>query len=448
MEGYSVGVVLRFFVFGPPLTVSPSIDGHRFARIYLDFPSFSCRLITWSIADSRGLFVGELWERWGGVGKLTAKGVAALREPGRYGDGDGLHLRIDSAGRRYWVVRVQLDGRRRDYSLGREGPLLRLGDAREAALRLRMRLVGGAPEVRAALAAVRAPTFKEAALEVHAAGSRAWKSSVHGGQWLRTLEQLIFPLIGDLRVNRIGRRDLYQALAPIWLTTPETARRVLQRVDRVLRYAVGQGWMEAAIDIRLVREALPRQTDRVQHMPALPASEVPEFYRRLDASATTPAVRLALRFLMLTAQRPGNIAAARWADIEGDTWTIPAAELKVAANGAHRVPLSTVAQDVLAMARQLPGKTLLFSPNHEPLSRDTLRMAMRRMGESATPHGFRSSFKEWSLTAGWPDYLSERQLAHADKDKVRAAYARSDLLEERRPMLEAWGQFISGSAST
>lgn len=175
------------------------------------------------------------------MGKLTAKGVAALREPGRYGDGDGLHLRIDSAGRRYWVVRVQLDGRRRDYSLGREGPLLRLGDAREAALRLRMRLVGGAPEVRAALAAVRAPTFKEAALEVHAAG---------------------------------------------------------------------------------------------------------------------------------------------------------------------------------------------------------------RMGESATPHGFRSSFKEWSLTAGWPDYLSERQLAHVDKDKVRAAYARSDLLEERRPMLEAWGQFISGSAST
>ncbi|MFA7440365.1 MAG: integrase arm-type DNA-binding domain-containing protein [Sphingomonadaceae bacterium] len=377
------------------------------------------------------------------MGKLTVKRITALSEPGRYSDGDGLHLRIDSAGRRYWVLRVQ-GKKARDVNIG-PAARITLAQARERARAIREAVLDGTYDARPDRPAV---TFEEAALTVHGMRAGAWRNAKHGQQWIQTLRTHAFPTLGGKSVADIERADIVEALTPIWLATPETARRVLQRIDVVLRWAVGMGHRQAVVDMRLVRGALPRQKSaRRNHLPALPWAEVPAFYASLDYSRASPQVRAALRWHILTAARPGNTNALRWdqVDFARAVWTIAADEMKMQV--PHRVPLPPVAMALLAGLRQYGEGVYVFAlpGDDKPLSGDTLRMAMRRMGLDATPHGFRSSFKDWSLSTGWPDHMSEIALAHSDKDEVRAAYARSDLLDERRAMMTAWADFVTGS---
>lgn len=153
---------------------------------------------------------------------------------------------------------------------------------------------------------------------------------------------------------------------------------------------------------------------------------------------------MALAFYMLTAVRPGNIAQAKRGqlDLAAAVWTIPGDEMK--SGEPHRVPLSPAAAEIARSMMLLHNHDLLFSMHGKPLSPDTLRMMMRRMGRSETPHGFRSTFKDWARASGYQDDLSEVALAHADPNEVRAAYARDDLLEERRPMMLAWSEYLAG----
>ena len=266
-------------------------------------------------------------------------------------------------------------------------------------------------------------------------------------QWLATLEQYAFPLIGDRPVGEVARADVVAVLSPIWLATPETARRVLQRIDRVMRWAVGQDHRAARIDMDLVRDALPKQPRRrstVRRMPSVPWRDASAFYAALAHSRTTPATRQALAFLMLTASRPGNVALAKRGQVNIDRalWSIPGQEMKV--GEPHVVPLSAEALALATAAMDAHDGDLVFTAGVGPLSPDTLRMAMRRMGRMETPHGFRSTFKEWARAHGWRDELSELALAHLDRDDVRAAYARDTLVEERRPMMDAWAAFLAG----
>lgn len=385
----------------------------------------------------------------GGVGKLTARSVAGLSSKGRYGDGDGLYLLIDAEGRKYWQMRYMAAGRRRDMSIGPERRHS-LAQARELARDAKAKLARGIDPLDAReRAAEPVVTFASAARQVHAARLKGWRNGKHQDQWLATLERHVFPVFGDKPLSAVGRGDVLEALGPIWLTTPETARRVRQRIGIVIDWGIGAGIRESGVDMRLVARALPRQPAKLEHFASLPFSELPGFMQALAYSKAGPTVRAAIQMMILTASRPGNIRLMMWDEVDfaEALWTIPAEKMK--AQRPHRVPLARRTLDVLRAMQgiQPSGSPLVFGLGDKPMSLDTLRMANRRMGYEVTAHGFRSTFKEWSLDAGWADHLSEVALAHIEPNRVRAAYARSDQLEARRPMMEAWATFVHQASS-
>jgi integrase len=380
------------------------------------------------------------------VGELTAKGVAALKAPGRYSDGDGLYLVIDSGGRRYWFLRYMLNGRRRDMSIGPERRVS-LAAARAEAMKARLSLLQGIDPLAARETRTKAGiSFEEAARRVHKTRSGGWRNGKHQDQWITTLENHVFPRIGNKPVAQVTRGDVVELLEPIWLEIPETARRVKQRIGNVIDWAVGAGIREHGIEMKLVERALPRHSAGLNHFAAVKAADMPAFIQALALSTPGPVVRAAIELMILTASRPGNIRFLTWDQIALETkvWTRPAKLMK---NGrVHRVPLPRRAVDLLgAIQPEHAGDTPVFPGlQGRPLSENTLNKAVKSTGFEATSHGFRTSFKEWSLANGWPDHLSEMQLAHTDQNKARAAYAREDLLEERRPMMEAWANYLYG----
>ena len=378
------------------------------------------------------------------MGRLTARKVDSLTAPGRYSDddGSGFHLRVASDGGKYYILRVHVDGKRKDISIG-SAKRITLAVAREKARKMRETL-----DATGIIKPGEIPTFAEAARSAHTALTTGLRNRKHKAQWLSTLETYAFPVVAEKPIDKVGRADIVEILAPIWLAKRETADRTLQRIDRVLSWAVGSGYREARIDMTLVRDALPRRPRRkrssINRMAAVPWPEAPAFWAEMPLSASAPEVRMALAFYMLTAVRPGNIAQAKRGqlDLAAAVWTIPGDEMK--SGEPHRVPLSPAAAEIARSMMLLHNHDLLFSMHGKPLSPDTLRMMMRRMGRSETPHGFRSTFKDWARASGYQDDLSEVALAHADPNEVRAAYARDDLLEERRPMMLAWSEYLAG----
>ena len=384
------------------------------------------------------------------MGKLTAKEVSGLTAPGRYTDGDGLMLYVDSQGRRYWQLRYRLDGKRRDLSLG-PVRLLSLRDARDAALAARMQIRGGVDPLAERKAANKAGiTFAEAARKVHTERAPAWKNGKHYHQWLTTLETHAFPLIGDRPIVSLTRADMVKVLSPIWLSHEETARRVLQRMQAVIAWSVGEEIRENGIDFAIVRRALPRQRRRVKNMQAIHYTDVPAFLHRLAFANAGPVVRAAIELMILTASRPGNIRFMEWpeVDIDRGVWCIPAAKMKM--DREHHAPLMPRAIALLRVMESNRSAALPWVfPGDKPgkaMSENTLCKAIRDMGVPSTAHGFRSCFKDWSRAAKWEDYLSEFQLAHADDNKSRQPYGRDGQLALRREMTAAWAAFVAGAA--
>lgn len=376
------------------------------------------------------------------MARLTAKGVSALTEPGRYYDdtGIGFHLWIDGAKRRYWILRARMpDGSRKDISLG-SASKISLAIARERARQRYEKIQGGE------VADTPVLTFSEAAEQAHKARTVGYTNSKHIAQWITTLVTYANPVLGTKRIDQITTADVIAVLTPIWVEKPETARRVLQRIDRVMRWAIGNGYRKDRIDMVLVRDALPRVSKKrsgIKRMASVEWKEAPAFRAFIPLSSSAAEIRMALEFLMLTAVRPGNIRTARFdqMDIDQQVWVIPGGDMKV--GDEFRVPLSTQAVTLIEQMRAIQTNDLVFAVHDRPLSPDTLRMLMRRLGRAETPHGFRSTFKEWARAHNWADHLSEAALAHQDPNEVRAAYARSDLLEKRRPMMQAWADFLS-----
>lgn len=395
------------------------------------------------------------------MGKLTALEVKAAlksKKVARLIDGEGLRLTIDAKGRAYWVLRVMVAGKDMERSLGK-GDGLSLTEAREKARETRKALLAAirspndgadlSPNDVSPKAPVREiPTFEKAARDHHAVIAPTLKNAKHAAQWLSSLESYIFPTFGQKQVDEVDEGDISEAILKIWTSKRETASRVKQRVRAVLSAAKGRGWRSVPIDWDAVDAALPRVRKIVEHMASVPFERVPAFHKALGASSSVPAVRAALAFLIFSTVRPGNIVTAEWSHIdrEARTWTIPGELMK--GGIPHRVFMTDGALAALdvAAAHRTSRSELIF-PGRDgvsPLSADALRMAMRRMGEDATPHGFRSSFKDWSLHNDYPDHLSERQLAHIDPNEVRRAYARTDLFDQRRDMMEAWDRFVRG----
>ena len=380
--------------------------------------------------------------------KLSATRVRALRDPGRYSDGDGLHLFVSKRGTKSWVQRITVGGRRRDIGLGGY-PNVSLAQARKRASDNRETISNGRDPV-ADKRRPSTPTFSEAAHAVHEANKPRWRNGNHTRAWIQTLERHAFPKIGGKPIDAIGRTDVLAVLTPIWSTKPETARRVRQRMRTIFRWAMANELIEANPAGEAIDGALPSMPKVRAHLRALPYQEVGSALSTVDASQTSPASKHCLKFLVLTAARSGEARGATWdeIDIEGATWTIPGSRMK--AGTEHRVPLSDQALDVLMLARELEdGSGLCFPSPLRPgrrLSDMTLTKVLRNadLADRATVHGFRTSFKTWTMEqTDTPWAVGEAALAHQLGGSVEQAYARSDLFDRRRVLMQQWADYLA-----
>jgi hypothetical protein len=288
----------------------------------------------------------------------------------------------------------------------------------------------------------------------------------------------VFPIIGARPVAEVNTDDVLRVLQPIWAKTPETASRVRGRLEATLNFAAATGLRQRGLNPATWRGHLSevlgaptklkamvrREKGKGDNFPSLPWQDMPAFMQALQARAGMAA--LALRFSILTAARTGEARGMVWGEVDeaAGLWVVPAARMK--AGKVHFVALSPAALAVLAEVKPMAtGRDSLVFPGQragKALSDMSLSMLVRGMatdglaegelprwrdaeGRVMVPHGCRTSFKAWSLAQGWGDHLSEKALAHADRDKVRAAYARDALVEERRPMMEAWGAWCMKS---
>jgi integrase len=261
-----------------------------------------------------------------------------------------------------------------------------------------------------------------------------------------------FPAIGNKLVSDIDSADILTVLTPIWTTKSETARKVRQRVATVLDWTIAQSYRVDNPAGKTILSVLPKVRRTKQHYPALHYNQVPSALRTIRQSTGNPKTKLAFEFLVLTAARSGEVRSATWCEIDLDNriWTVPAGRMK--ARHEHQVPLSSKATAVPHEARVLnivPGELVFPTCLDKPLSDMALTMLLRRLGIPAVPHGFRSSFKDWSMECfndSWT--ISEAALAHRLGNATEIAYARSILLEQRRPLMEAWASFLSNGVIT
>ena len=380
---------------------------------------------------------------------LSATRVKALKEPGRYSDGGGLHLFISKAKRKSWVLRITIDGRRRDIGLGGY-PSVTLANAREKAYQHRAAIADGRyPLAEKRVPAI--PTFKEAAFSFHREHKPQWRNPKHAANWIQSLERHAIPKLGNLPLDRIYRSHVLGVLKPIWTTIPEAARRVRQRMRKVFEWGISSGFMEANPAGDVINGALPRMPKVKNHFRALAYQDVGSALDKVEASQGSLAAKLCLRFLVLTAARSGEARGATWDEIEleDQVWRIPSQRMK--ADKEHRVPLCRQALELLQEVHSLRDESGPVFPSpqkrNDQLSDMTLLKLLRSIGVGNRPtvHGFRSSFKDWALEqTNVPWAVSEAALAHTLGNSTEQAYARSDLFERRRVLMQSWADYVIG----
>ncbi|MCY3747071.1 MAG: tyrosine-type recombinase/integrase [Acidobacteria bacterium] len=380
---------------------------------------------------------------------MTAARAKALREPGKYRAEQTLYLRVRPSGRKSWVQRLTIHGKRRDIGLG-PFDLVTLAEARIMAWENRRAVFEGRDPL-AERRRAKAPTFREAAARTLEGLRSQWRNGKHAAQWVTTLETYAFPTLGDQRVDSIRGEDVLRVLLPIWTTKAETARRVRQRIRTVLSWAQAHGFTSGNVAGEGIDGALPKGNVHKTHFRALPYQEVGEALAMVDASPASPAARLCFRFLVLTAARSGEARGARWSEMDKEAreWRIPGERTKTGA--PHRVPLSAEAMAALERARALDDRGGLVFPGRQrgrELSNMTLTKILRDNGlaDRATVHGFRSAFRDWCAETGAPREVAEAALAHT-VGGVEGAYFRSDLFERRRALMDEWAAFLDRSDS-
>lgn len=369
-----------------------------------------------------------------------------------------------SKGRGKWVLRYvsPVTGKRRNAGLGAY-PEISIAEVAKRASAMRIELAEGKDPLEERIklkteATPTIPTFKIAAETLHRDLLPGWKNPKHGMQWINTLTEYVFPKMGRKVLNEIQPGDVAEVLKPIWLTKAETASRVKQRIHAVMAWGWAHGHCQSnPVDVvgHLLAQQ-PGKAIRTQHHPAMPWRDIPDFIQKHLRSGNRPEVtRTLLEFIILTACRSGEARGMSWAevDLRNKVWTIPEERMK--AKVTHRVPLSPRAIAILEAQRD-QHKTLVFPSVRDrvELSDMAITSLLRRLkahsdtpGRVATAHGFRSSFRDWCSEHGYSRDLAERSLAHTIKDKVEAAYHRTDLLEQRRELMNTWARYLSGENS-
>ncbi|MDZ4066877.1 MAG: tyrosine-type recombinase/integrase [Tabrizicola sp.] len=385
--------------------------------------------------------------------KLSARTVATICEHGRHGDGGGLYLNVSSKGRR-WVFLFRWHGKLTEMGLGgaaapgKDG--VTLARAREKAAEARALIRDGKNplEAKRARQAANAPTtFGSFADQLIEAMRPGWKSPIHARQWETTLKDYAAPL-RHLPLSAIGTEDVLGVLQPIWTTKNETAARVRGRIEKVLDAAKAKGLRVGENPARWrghLDHLLPkRQKLQRGHHSAIPYAELPAFMEALRKEDSISA--RALEFATLTAARTGEVIGATWTevDLQGRVWTVPAVRMK--AGKEHRVPLSdraiAILTEMLGHRRKDDDFVFPGARKGAPLSNMALSMAMRRLERTETVHGNRSTFRDWAGDeTSFPREVIEAALAHSLRDDVEAAYRRSDALERRRTLMDAWSRY-------
>ena len=355
--------------------------------------------------------------------------------PGKYEDGGGLRLVVSKSGARRWVLRITVNGKRREMGLG-SCQDIDLKTARNKAKSYRALASDGIDPIKSRqVEAEKIPTFTTCAARYIRSHRRGWKNAKHSKQWVRTMKTYARPIIGAKPVDSIQSEDIFKILSPIWSTKTETAKRVQGRIENILDFAAAHKYRDSLNPARWrghFDKLLPKpsQVKTVTHHPAMPYTEAPAFMTDLSQNGSVSA--MALQFLILTATRTSETLQAQWTEIDLETavWTLPATRMKT--KREHRVPLSNAAMIILEIVPRINGNPYVFpgARNGKPLSNMALLQLMRGMGYGVggtrgnyVPHGFRSSFRDWSgEVSSFPRDVAEMALAHAPCVRIVVPY--------------------------
>jgi integrase len=414
------------------------------------------------------------------AGKRLTSRTVETAGPGKHHDGGGvgLYLRVDPNLSRFWIQRLTIGGKRREIGLG-SPPVVTLVAARDKALENARLVRDGRDPLAEKRKARGSLSFAEAVERALVAKEAAFGNDKHRKQWRSTLDAYAAPVLGALPVDGIATRDVLRVLEPIWKDKTETAKRLRGRIEAVLSWATVSGYREGDNPARWkgnLAELLPKpgSVAKAGNHPALALSDVPAWRAALARREGMAAK--ALLFITMTVARSGEVRGATWAEIDlggvadadrasradrQAVWTIPASRMK--AGREHRVPLTAEAVALLESLPRLAGSPYVFpAPRGGMLSDMSISAVMRRMqeaevkaggsgfldgrsGRPAVPHGLRSTFRDWAAEQGYDRDLAEIALAHTVGSEVERAYRRSDMIQRRRAMLEAWGKFLSGA---
>jgi integrase len=377
--------------------------------------------------------------------KLTERALAQMVGPRIVNDGNGLYLKIRENGKASWLCRVRHPNTRKlvDKVFGHY-PSMSIREARASLFGVKKSMRDRFNQIEVS---THNPLFRDYAERFIARKEPEWKNQKHIQQWRNTLRDYAFPIIGDISTSEIETRHLLLILEPIWAKKTVTGIRVRQRLEAIIDGATVEGYYSKANPARWKGHLChllpdPNKIHTTRHQPSMPISAISTFYSRLVTREAKSAS--ALCFLILTACRQSEVRNARWDefDFKSGIWTIPADRMKT--RREHRVPLTEQMTELLNH-QEITNEWVFLDEYGNCFGYNTFRSLMHRMNEiNYVPHGFRSTFRDWCSTHSTLGFeVFERALAHRHSSATVNAYARSDLLEQRRVLMQEWNDFVT-----
>ena len=390
----------------------------------------------------------------------SARSVETVTEIGYHRCDRGLYLQVAGSGTKSWLFRYKspVTAKQREMGLGSLN-LVPLAAARNIAVECRRQVLSGLDPLEERgrvkrvrlLEQARSITFQGAAEQCIASKKPEWKNAKHAQQWANSLTTYAYPVFGTLSVSDLDTDLVLKAIEPIWISKAETASRVRQRIETVWDWARARKYVEGENPARLRGHldkilAKTAKVKRVKHHAAIPYKQIATFIKKLRGRKGSSAS--AMEFMILTAARTGEVRGARWQEIDLTikVWTIPADRMK--AGKEHRVPLCDRALQILNSMKSNRNPDEFVFPGWKAgtgLSDGAMLALLRKMEVGPyTPHGFRSTFRDWAAEEAhqFSNETVELALAHTIRNKAEAAYRRGDQLERRRELMAAWSEHI------
>lgn len=373
------------------------------------------------------------------MSKLTAAKIKGLTKRGAYCDSGGLYLQVAKGGSKSWIQRIMVNGKRKNIGLG-GFQVISISKARELSLKTRLEVAEGNDPTAKKLKML---SFREAMQLTLEKKRGEWTSAVVEKNWQGRLDTHVLEQWGERKINTIDQIDALELLKPLYEQTPETGRKIRQALRSIFGLAMAKGLIDTDPAGERISKALPGRPKKKNHA-ALHNGQVAEFLCKVDESDAALSVKLAVRFIVLTAARSGEVRGARWSEIQGDAWIIPEERMKM--RQEHCVPLSKAALEVLEKARALHDGDLIFPAlrSGKEIAESNLRNLLKKIGMKTTIHGFRSSFRSFCASRNINREIAEAALAHAVAG-VEGDYQRDDLFELRREVMETWGGYVTGA---